>query len=48
MTKWKSEEDLKTVMEELRKEVKPSPYSYTDVLLERLENKLFSFFNRYQ
>ncbi len=48
MAKWKSEQDLKTIMEELRKEVKPPPYSYTNVLLERLENKLYSFFNRYQ
>jgi hypothetical protein len=48
MAKWKSEQDLKTIMEELRKEVNPPPYSYTNVLLERLENKLYSFFNRYQ
>lgn len=48
MAKWKSEQDIKTIMEELRKEVNPSPYSYTDILLERLEHRLFSFFNRYQ
>ena len=48
MVKWKSEQDLKTIMEELRKEVNPSPYSYTNVLLERLEHRLFSLFIRYQ
>lgn len=48
MTKWKSEQDIKTIMEELRKEVNPPPYSYMDILLERLEYRLFSLFNRYQ